>query len=155
MYFYSIVIRPKYFGGLEIKAVLFFIGNTFIAAGSLAVFSPQGPADHPFGMVVGWRHALLFEECPKMNHFPLQSAGEPSRFIRVVGISRDELHQPTIESLPLFFGGRGVRHVTQTSKILPGPAAKQHDIHIKALRKSFTSKRRSYARMFHHRKRPE
>jgi len=29
MNFYSIVIRPKYFGGLEINAVLFFIGNTF------------------------------------------------------------------------------------------------------------------------------
>ncbi len=29
MNFNSIVIRPKYFGGLKINAVLFFICNTF------------------------------------------------------------------------------------------------------------------------------
>ena len=35
----------------------------FIAVGSLAAFMSQdAEADHPFCMVVGWRHALLFEE---------------------------------------------------------------------------------------------
>lgn len=110
----------------------------FIAAGSLAAFSLQdAEADHPFCMVVGWRHALLFEKDPKMGHFPFQSAGEPARFIRVVSISGDELHQPAIECLPLFFRGRGVCHVAQTAEFLTGPATKDCDVRIQALRKSF------------------
>lgn len=117
---------------------MFHPAVAFIAAGSLAAFSTQdAEADHLFRMVVGWRYALLFAECSQMGHFSFQSAGEPSRCVRVVSISGDELHQPAIECFPLFFRGRGVCHVAQTAEVLTGPATKDCDVHIQTLRKSF------------------
>ena len=110
----------------------------FLADVAVASFPPaHGKAYHSFGMVVGWRHAVLFQKEPKGVHLPQQSGGEPRGVVLFTVIASDQFDESGVEHVPLPPVRRLMGHMHKPSQLGQGVFAEGGGRWVFAFRQLF------------------